>query len=284
MKLNLFPQWPLVLTLLIIAFEANGQLKLIFQTDAVFRHPESAVYDPLTDCFYVSNMNKDTPEDSLFTDFISKISPTGEVLELHWLTGLSSPTGMIWQDGSLMVVERNGIAHIDVAARKIVQRIPISAKGFLNDIAKGDDETYYVSETSDAGRIYQIKNNEVSVFLEDSLFSKPNGLLVSNRRLLIGVNGDHTLKFIDLQTRQILHSIYLGPGNIDGIQELGDDFLVSHFMGALYKIDTAGVVETLLNTRDEDVFIADFCYQPNQKLIVIPSLRTNVVYGFEYPN
>jgi sugar lactone lactonase YvrE len=261
---------------------AQAQLKMLFETDAVFRHPESAVFDPECSCFYVSNMDKDTPEDSLYTDFISAISPEGAVLDLHWMKGLSSPTGMVLNNGVLAVVERNAVALIDVKTRKLLSRIPIAATGFLNDIAYLEDGVYFVSETSDAGKIYLVAGDVVEVFLEDTLFARPNGLMVDEYILLIGVNGDHHLKMVDLNSKQVLQSIYLGPGNIDGIQKLQDGYLVSHFMGNLYKISADGEVEALLDTRDQDIFIADFAYHPERQLLVIPSLRTHKVYGYEY--
>jgi sugar lactone lactonase YvrE len=272
----------LAITLLLVSTSSQAQLKMLFQTEAVFRHPESAVFDPTCNCFYVSNMDKDTPEDSLYTDFISAISPQGELLELHWLKGLSSPTGMVLNNGVLAVVERNAVAMIDVKTREILSRIHIAAAGFLNDIAFVEDGVYFVSETSDAGKIYLVAGDVVEVFLEDTLFARPNGLMVDENILLIGVNGDHHLKMVDLNSKQVLQSIYLGPGNIDGIQKLQDGYLVSHFMGNLYKISIDGEVETLLDTRDQDIFIADFAYHPERQLLVIPSLRTHKVYGYEY--
>jgi DNA-binding beta-propeller fold protein YncE len=260
----------------------HAQLKMIFESDAVFRHPESAVFDPDCSCFYVSNMDKDTHEDSLYTDFISAISPQGEVLELFWMQGLSSPTGMVLNNGVLAVVERNAIALINVQTRELLSRIPIAATGFLNDIAYVEDGVYFVSETSDAGKIYVVAGDKVEVFLEDTLFARPNGLMVDGNVLLIGVNGDHHLKWVDLNTKQVLQAVYLGPGNIDGIQKLQDGYLVSHFMGNLYKISANGTLETLLDTRGEDIFIADFAYHPERRLLVIPSLRTHKVYGYEY--
>ncbi|MEM7039898.1 MAG: glycoside hydrolase family 88 protein, partial [Bacteroidota bacterium] len=100
--------------------------------------------------------------------------------------------------------------------------------------------------------------------------------------LLAGVNGDHYLKFIDLKTRAITNLAYLGPGNIDGIQETADGLLVSHFLGNLYHIDAQNKVRELLNTRDQNLFIADFAYLPTQQRLVIPSLRTHKVYLYEY--
>jgi sugar lactone lactonase YvrE len=261
---------------------AQAQLKMLFETDAVFRHPESAVFDPECSCFYVSNMDKDTPEDSLYTDFISAISPEGAVLELHWMKGLSSPTGMVLNNGVLAVVERNAVALIDVKSRELLSRIPIAATGFLNDITYVEDGVYFVSETSDAGKVYLVAGDAVEVFLEDTLFARPNGLMVDENILLIGVNGDHQLKWVDLNTKQVLQSVFLGPGNIDGIQKLYDGYLVSHFMGNLYKISADGVVETLLDTRDQNIFIADFAYHPERQMLVVPSLRTHKVYGYEY--
>lgn len=260
-----------------------GQITQVFVTDAVFKHPESAVYDEQREAVYISNMDKDTPEDSLFTDYISKVSLSGEVLDLRWVKGISSPTGLAIHDGFLFAVERNGVAKIDIESASVVERYPIPATGFLNDITISAEGIVYISETSDFGKIYQISEGQASLWIEDTLLGKPNGLLAVDDGLIVGVNINHKLKILHIPTKRIYELAELGEGNIDGIQQNGDSFLVSHFMGNLYSIGENGVTE-LLNTRGQDQFMADFCFIPSQQLLIIPSLRTNKVYGYRLEN
>ncbi|MBL0019523.1 MAG: glycoside hydrolase family 88 protein [Bacteroidetes bacterium] len=139
-----------------------------------------------------------------------------------------------------------------------------------------------MSETDSAGRIYRIRNGLAEIWLQDTLLALTNGLLVRGNALLAGVNSDNFLKSIDLNTRAIHKLAHLGPGNIDGIQETPDGLLVSHFLGNLYAIDAEHQVKELLNTRTQDIFMADFAFLPVQQLLVVPSLRTNKVYLYRY--
>lgn len=261
---------------------ASAQLMQVFVTDSVFHHPESAVLDEVRSVIYISNLDKNTPNDSLHTDFISKISLDGKLEKLRWVEGLSSPTGLAMRNGFLYVVERNGVAMIDPETAEIISRYDIQATGFLNDIAIGNDGVFYVSETSDKGKIYKIDKGDVSVWKEDAMLAMPNGLLAVGEYLYVGVNSDHHLKRIHLQSGEVGQVALLGPGNIDGIQQYGDGLLVSHFMGNLYQIGEDGSVVELMNTRDKELFIADFCFIASDRLLIIPSLRTHKVYGYRF--
>lgn len=260
----------------------SAQLKQIFVTDSIFRHPESVVIDRERDYIYVSNMDKNTPVDSLYTDCISRLYRDGNINKVEWVTGLSSPTGMVLYKGLLYVVERTGLAIIDPDKSAIIERIPIPGAGFLNDISISPGGTIFIGETEKEGRIYKIQNKTVELWIQDTLLALNNGLLVDGEYLLVGVNGDGYLKKINLYTKEISPLVYLGPGNIDGIQLAGDRYLVSHFMGNLYKITPGGAKFELINTRDQNLFIADFAYDVEDQIIIIPSLRTNRLYIFSY--
>lgn len=267
----------------LIASSLSAQVKLLTATPPTFQHPESAVYDAKRKCFYLSNLNKDTPMDSLHTDCISRMDTNGTFTEVRFIENLSSPTGLAMYGGRLYAVERDGVAAIDPDGRKIRRHFLMEDVGFLNDIAIDQrDGTIYVSETESAGRIFRIRNGKVEVWMQDTLLAFTNGLLVQGNTLLAGVNGDHCLKSIDLNTREIKRLAYLGPGNIDGIQEIPDGWLVSHFLGNLYQVYPDGEVREVLNTRTEDIFVADFAYVPERQLLVVPSLRTHKVYLYQY--
>lgn len=268
---------------LLITTGVSAQLKLKTVTETEFRHPESAVYDAKRNCIYISNLEKDTPMDSLHTDFISRMDTSGTVTHVRYIENLSSPTGLAMYRDRLYAVERDGVAVIDPKDQKIRRHYLMEDVGFLNDIAIDQrNGTIYVSETDAAGRIFRIENGIVETWMQDTLLAYTNGLLVRGNTLLAGVNGDHYLKSIDLKTREIRNLAYLGPGNIDGIQKTTDGFLVSHFLGNLYETNAKGQVNEILNTRDQDIFVADFAYVSEMQLLVVPSLRTHKVYLYQY--
>lgn len=207
---------------------AKAQITLLSVTEPVFHHPESAVFDAQRNCFYISNLDKDTPMEALHTDAISRMEADGSVADVRYVEGLSSPSGLAIHNGLLYAVERDGVAEIDLESRTVRNRFSIQGAKFLNDIAiDSRDGTLYVSETDSAGRIFRIRNGVAEVWMQDPLLALPNGLLVRGNTLIVGANGDNCLKSIDLDTRAIQTLTHLGPGNIDGIQATADGLLVS---------------------------------------------------------
>jgi DNA-binding beta-propeller fold protein YncE len=257
--------------------------KIVWQTDSVFRHPESIVYDAEKSCFYVSNMDKNTPNEELYSDVISKVSKNGKKIHVEWMKGLSSPSGMVLKNDTLYVVERNGIALVDMKSRKIIKRIPIETKGFLNDITIDSKNRIFVTETETIGVIYIIENYTSQVWYKGQDIGKINGILADVNDLILGVNFDGYLKKINISTKEISNLEFLGEGNIDGIQKtLSGKYLVSHFLGNLYEISPTKDKIELMNTRNRNLFIADFVYVPELKQIIIPSLRTNHIFSIHY--
>jgi DNA-binding beta-propeller fold protein YncE len=257
--------------------------KIVWQTDSVFRHPESIVYDAEKSCFYVSNMDKNTPNEELYSDVISKVSKNGKKIHVEWMKGLSSPSGMVLKNDTLYVVERNGIALVDMKSRKIIKRIPIETKGFLNDITIDSKNRIFVTETETIGVIYIIENDTSQVWYKGQDIGKINGILADVNDLILGVNFDGYLKKINISTKEISNLEFLGEGNIDGIQKtLSGKYLVSHFLGNLYEISPTKDKIELMNTRNRNLFIADFVYVPELKQIIIPSLRTNHIFSIHY--
>ncbi len=257
--------------------------KIVWQTDSVFRHPESIVYDAEKSCFYVSNMDKNTPNEELYSDVISKVSKNGKKIYVEWMKGLSSPSGMVLKNDTLYVVERNGIALVDMKSRKIIKRIPIETKGFLNDITIDSKNRIFVTEKETIGVIYIIENDTSQVWYKGQDIGKINGILADVNDLILGVNFDGYLKKINISTKEISNLEFLGEGNIDGIQKtLSGKYLVSHFLGNLYEISPTKDKIELMNTRNRNLFIADFVYVPELKQIIIPSLRTNHIFSIHY--
>ena len=68
-------------------------LEKVWTTDTILKTPESVYYDKGRDVIYVSNLYRESEEEG-DVGFISKINTNGEVIEMEWVTGLNSPTGM----------------------------------------------------------------------------------------------------------------------------------------------------------------------------------------------
>ena len=270
---------------LFVGSNSYGQenLHILWQTDSLFKHPESIVYNAKKSCFYVSNLDKNTPSENLYTDAISKVCRNGNKVKVDWIKGISSPTGMILQNDTLFVVERNGVALVDIKKRKVIKRIPIETKGFLNDITIDSKNRIFVTETETIGVIYIIENDSSQVWYKGQDIGKVNGIFSDGNELILGVNYDGYLKKINTSTKEISNIEFLGEGNIDGIQKtLSGNYLVSLFLGNLYEIGSSKGKVELMNTRDKNLFIADFTYVRELQQIIIPSLRTNQIFSVHY--
>lgn len=272
-----------VFALLVVSKSNSQELPILWQTDSIFKHPESIVYDVKKSCFYVSNMDKNTPVDQFYTDAISKVSKNGKRVQVEWMNGFSSPTGMILKNDTLFVVERNGIALVNAKKRKIIKRIPIQTSGFLNDITIDDKNRIFVTETEKIGVIYLIENDSSLVWYKGAEIGRVNGIFADGNDLILGVNSDRYLKRINISNQEISNILFLGEGNIDGIQKtISGKYLVSLFLGNLYEISPSSEKIELLNTRNANLFIADFVYVPELQQVIIPSLRTNSIFSIHY--
>lgn len=276
------------LSIFLLSFLLNSSVsaqnvKILWQSDSLLRHPESAVYDAARNCLYISNMDKNTPLTQLETDPISRVSTDGKNIETEWMSGFSSPTGMVLKNDTLYVVEKYGVVIVDVENKKIIQRIPIDTQGFLNDLTIDKQGRIFVTETEKEGKIYLIENGKSSLWFSGKEIGGFNGILADGKYLLLGVNSDHTFKKMSIKSQKIKTIAYLGEGNIDGIQKSSSGhYLVSHFLGNLYEVSCKGKVNEIFNSRDKNLFVADFVYVPGLKQIFIPSLRTNHVFSLSY--
>lgn len=211
-------------------------------------------------------------------DFISKVSLSGEIIELKWIRDITEPAGICISDDKLYIVERFGVVVYDLKSEKIQSRIRINSTHFLNDITISNNGTIYVSE-SDTDNIYSIKGKEVSIFYPPAehqknagRISRPNGLLFDNGSLLVASNADSALKTIDIQSKQISVIAQMKKGIIDGIKPIGDDYLVSFFEGNLFLVTKKGEVTEILNTITNKTNMADFEYIESKGLLIVPAL------------
>ncbi len=244
--------------------------------------PESAAWDPKRDQFYVSNINPAGAAGFGEQGFISRIDAAGQVLDIGWVTGLRGPTGVAVLDDRLYVVERTGVAVIDLDRAEIVQRHLIESEGgFLNDIAVDSDGTLFVSD-SRLGAIYRVRNGETGLWLRNGAIAGANGLVVQGDRLIATTMGSESLVFLDLETAKIESIIDLRPFGGDGITADGTDaFLVSDFNGLLLRVTPTGDRDVLIDTRDVGISLTDFAFAPEHGLVVIPTLRGNSVMAFK---
>lgn len=164
----------------------SAELKTLWTIENTFQLPESAAFDPKRNQIYVSNIVKYAKDG---TGFISRIDANGKNLELKWLAGLNSPTGLSVYQDFLYAVDMDVLLVIDLKKGQIIKKIKAPDSGkppVLNDVAISTQGDVYVSGSA-SRKIYKLENGSLSIFVSDKKsLLKANGLLVDD---LSGNNG-----------------------------------------------------------------------------------------------
>ena len=254
------------------------ELVEVWKTDTLFRVPECVLYDKDNDVIYVSNMN-DNPREKDGNGFISRLSTSGEILELEWVADMSSPKGLGIYEGKLYVSDVDEVIVIDIAEGEIVERIVIEGAKMINDISIDSQGNLYVSD-SDNNNIFLISNGVVSNWLSEGLNS-PNGVLVDGERLLLASMGSEDFAVIDLSTKELtVLTEDISKG--DGIAKVSipGHFRVTDWFGQVFMIYPDGRKVILLDTREAEIGAADIDYIPEKNLLLVPTFAKHHVVAY----
>lgn len=153
---------------------------VLFVTNIIFsqsyNNPESAVYDPTNDCYYVSNTGdgKIIRVDANDTNSKSVLS-----------SDLTSIRGLCIIGNTLVAAADEGIVFIALPIGTIIQTVVIPGMLFLNDVTWDDSQYVYVSDTG-TGMIYKIKIDDYTFSTLAVGINSPNGLFYdgANNRLI----------------------------------------------------------------------------------------------------
>jgi outer membrane protein assembly factor BamB len=251
-------------------------LQQVWATDAVFKTPESVIYDQDRNVLYVSNVN-DAPAEKDGNGFISKLSLEGEVIELEWVTGMSGPKGMGIYNGKLYVTDIDELVEIDIENGTITNKYMVEEASFLNDVTIANDGTVYFSG-SQSNKIYKFRNGQVEVFMDENV-EGPNGLLFSTGTLFTVTNGDQKFKSIDPETKEIT-TLASFEGHGDGIVLVDESsFIISDWEGRIYFYNN-NEMQTILNTKDQKINAADIEYLRDENLLLVPTFFDNRVVAY----
>ena len=274
MVVETFGGWGLMAQDSDVVFEGDGVSEQ-WELSRHFKTPESVVYDGKRDVLYVSNFFSGGNE------FISRVSPAGEILDLQWVSGLRMPTGMTVRGDSLFVVDRTGLVEISIDTAQVVNRIPVPGGRFLNDVAFDGQGRAYVSD-SQASTIHRMVDGKFEAWLVGGEIRDPNGLCFDGRRLIVGNSGDGSLKVVGLEDKTVTTLAALGQGSImDGIASDGaGGYVASDFNGRVFRVSAGGETTEILNRTAPGLFCADLAFLPQQRLLVIPSLYDNRVTAY----
>lgn len=256
----------------------------------VFDAPDQAVWDPATRSWYVSNLGGGISLARDGNGWIVQLDETGAVVDPRWMEGMDAPAGMLVAGQLLYVVDRDGLYEIDIPSAKVVHFYPVAEPMFLNDVAIGPDGELYVSDFS-AQRIYHFdpESRAVEIFIESEDLDTPDGLYVSDGKLIVASWGpiiDPAVSFatsrpgsllsIDLKTKEISNYLEEGLkiGNLEGIAKVADDYYVTEWMtGQLLRINKDGFKVVMSGLKHP----TDPGYSEELGILAVPEHGTNRV-------
>jgi len=207
---------------------------------------------------------------------IAKISANGKLLDSQWASGLNAPKGMAVSGKFLYVADIDEVAVIDLKTGAVVNVIPIPGAVFLNDVAANRRGDIFISDTG-VGKIFRIRNFVPEIYIDN--VASANGLFIDKDELVVG-SGTQLVRYnTDLEARVITQ---LPFSIIDGIAEIKrDNYLVSLWEGQIYWINRDGTHTLLLDLTAEGIFTADFAYDSEKRLVVVPNFFSNTVTAYK---
>jgi sugar lactone lactonase YvrE len=276
----------LVLTV-ILAGTAAAEPKLLWEAKGLAQ-PESVAHDPVTDVFYVSNINGAVMQKD-GNGFITRIKPDGTILERSWVKGLNAPTGLALRDRTLYVADVDELVEINAASGNVTKRHKAKGAIFLNDVAIAEDGTVYASDTP-MNTIWRLRDGTFEPWLANDDLNGPNGLLVQGDKLIVASFGRMPgegqkqelagLLAVNLEDQTIEPMGKGEPvGNLDGLEPLDAGvYLVTDWAGgALYRIDSKGKADLLIDLNQGS---ADLTFFPPTKTVLIPMMLDNTLAAY----
>jgi sugar lactone lactonase YvrE len=251
-----------------------------WQTKKELRVPESVLYDESRNVLYVSNINGKSTEKN-GQGFISKVSLDGKIEVLKWVTGLHAPKGSAIYKNKLYVSDIDHLIEIDVNTGKILAKYPATGAKFLNDVATDSMGNVYVTDmSSENSVIYILSHGTMAVWMKGGEISRPNGLDMEGKRLLVGNSGDGSLKAINLADKKITTIAQVGSG-IDGLRSDGKgNYFISDWRGKTSLVTASGQTIVLIDTTALKINSADLEYIKSRRLLLIPTFFANRVVAY----
>jgi hypothetical protein len=208
-----------------------------------------------------------------------KINGRGEILDLHWVSGLNAPKGLAQYKDKVYVADIDQIVIVDIKNASIVEKISVPEAIFLNDVTVDQQGTVYVSDTGN-GRIYRLKDHKVDVYLEG--LTSPNGLWAEPDRLLVGA-ANQLIGFDKHKQPKTISADF--PMDIDGITPWKcNSYLVSSWAGQISFVSKKGEQTLLLDSVAEGINTADIMYSEKAKLLFVPNFFHNSVSAYRVNN
>ena len=236
-------------------------VKIVTPAASGLNTPECAIHDEKADIYIVSNINGN-PLGEDKAGFISRVAPSGKILELKWIDGsaegvtLNAPKGLAIVGDTLYAADVNAIRKFHRVTGKPTGVIEIKGSSFLNDLASGPDGKVYVSDSGfggdkDAPRtdaVYEISvDDSVKALSKGEEVPNPNGLLVTAGGLLVCTWNSGELLWARAREGRERLVAKLPKNQLDGIvvDKDGSLLLTSWAGECVYRLSLSGKETTI---------------------------------------
>jgi hypothetical protein len=267
-----------LLSLTLNFFTVKGQsLIKKWETDSIFKVPESVLVDSKSHTLFVSNIEGKDPWGPDGFGSIAKMNDDGTSINLSWVKGLNAPKGMAMFNGKLYVADLNQVIVIHIKSATISEKITIPEAIGLNDITIDTKGTVYVSDTK-GKKIFSLQNSIATIFL-DSL-SRPNGLLMHKGSFYFLNDGGFYKMKADKSVELIVNGM---EGGTDGIVNVGaNNFIISTWAGQVFYVNALlRTKKVLIDIRENKINTADIGFDAKSKTLYIPTFWRNNVIAYQ---
>lgn len=252
------------------------ELTKLWESDKVFRVPESVLFSKEHNCLFVSNIDgKPTEKDG--TGYIAKVGPDGKIIEEKFVAGLNAPKGMGIYNNMLYVTDIDEVISIDIKTRSIVLRTPVEDSRFLNDVTIDEKGVVYFSDMN-TGMIHRLVNGKPELYI--SGIEGVNGLFMGKENLYAVAKG------VLWQIKKNKEKTAVARGmdeSSDGLIKLSDgSFMASSWNGIVYGISAAGKIKPLLDTRSLKLNTADIGADTENYILYVPTFFGNTIAAYKY--
>jgi sugar lactone lactonase YvrE len=271
---------------------ASADEQVITIANVGFETPESVLHDERADVYLVSNIHGN-PTEKDNNGFISRISPTGDVIDLRWIQGgqkgvtLHAPKGLAIRDSTLFVADIDCVRRFNRETGAAEGEWCVPAAVFLNDVAVGPDGTLYVTDSgftigpegikaAGADAVYRFDQHGKSFPLSKGPdLNHPNGIVADKEGVIVVSFGAAQVYRLDPKGLRT-DVVKLPAGQLDGVVRLDDGtLLVSSWEGqAIYRVSPDRQVATLVEGIPSP---ADIGYDRKRRRVLVPVFMENRV-------
>jgi sugar lactone lactonase YvrE len=251
---------------------------------AGFEQPESVLHDVEGDVYLVSNV-AGSPFEHDGRGYISRVSPSGELLDKAWLTGLDAPKGMAIHGDVLAVADLTVVRLFDRRSGAARSVVPIEGAVFLNDVVAAPDGSFLVSDSAfraegegiaaaGVDAIYRVTaDGAVSRFADGRDLGLPNGLAFLGDELLVAsFDATKLLRLGGDGAR--LGEEQLPASQLDGVVVLEDGCVL------VASLEVGGVLRGRLGqafTSFVDTLAMDIGYDAKRRRLLMPRMMDGAV-------